>query len=443
MEIYRMKKSLLAFAAIGAFASTAQAQSSVTVYGILDVGYVGGNARAMSSATSTNGGMTKTTVNQFGQSAEQTSRLGFKGTEDLGNGKSAFFTAEFQLYPQDQETSGNTNTGLLNRQTFVGLKQNGMGQAAIGLQYTPVFNAQAVTDPGMNNNILGNVVYVASTGTNSATSGSLSAGAFGNNAGMTNRTANTLTVQSDSFAGFRGNAMYTLNNKNTSQTSATAGGNTNASGWGLGADFTWNKLYATAAYQALKQFNTATNGTVAAGDCATAVGGAAGTTPCVWTNAQANGATTATSASATGLTSSYANNVQDNQFFAGATYDFGILKAYAQYINRKATSTANSGYYLSRAAEQIGVRSFITPTIEGWASAGLGRYTAFGNGNPTANFNAWQLGSNYWLSKRTNLYAIYGQVNQTTASYYDIKTGANITANSGASNYAIGVRHTF
>ncbi|MCX7238371.1 porin, partial [Polynucleobacter sp.] len=40
-----MKKSLLAVAAIGAFASAAQAQSSVTVYGILDVGYIGSNAR--------------------------------------------------------------------------------------------------------------------------------------------------------------------------------------------------------------------------------------------------------------------------------------------------------------------------------------------------------------------------------------------------------------
>ena len=438
-----MKKSLLAVAAMTAFAGAAQAQSSVTVYGILDVGYVGGNSRAMSTANTTNGGSSKTTVNQLGQSAEQTSRLGFKGSEDLGGGKSAFFTAEFQLYPQDQESSGNTNSGLLNRQTFVGLKQNGLGQGAIGLQYTPVFNAQAVTDPGMNNNILGNVVYVGSTGTNSSTSGSLSAGAFGNNAGLTNRTANTLTVQSDSFAGFRGNAMYTLNNKNATQTSATAGGNTNASGWGLGADYTLNKLYVNAAYQALKQFNTGTNSTVAAGDCSTAVGGAAGTTPCVWTNAQANGATTATGTAATGLTSSYASNVQDNQFFAGATYDFGILKAYAQYINRKATSTANSGYYLSRAAEQIGVRSYITPTVEAWASAGLGRYTAFGQGNPTANFNAWQLGSNYYLSKRTNLYAIYGQVNQTTASYYDLKTGVNVTANAGASNYAIGLRHTF
>ena len=39
-----MKKSLLAVAAMTAFAGAAQAQSSVTVYGILDVGYVGSNS---------------------------------------------------------------------------------------------------------------------------------------------------------------------------------------------------------------------------------------------------------------------------------------------------------------------------------------------------------------------------------------------------------------
>ena len=50
-----MKKSLLAVAAMGAFASAAQAQSSVTVYGILDVGFAGTTARAGSAKTNTTG----------------------------------------------------------------------------------------------------------------------------------------------------------------------------------------------------------------------------------------------------------------------------------------------------------------------------------------------------------------------------------------------------
>ncbi|MGV0964094.1 MAG: porin [Polynucleobacter sp.] len=421
-----MKKSLFAVAAVTAFAGAAQAQSSVTVYGLLDVGYIGGNSRLTNNSSTP---VSKTTTNQFGQSAESTSRLGFKGVEDLGNGTSAFFTAEFALYPQDTNTSGNSNAGLLNRQTFVGLKKNGIGQTALGLQQTGVFNAVAVTDPGQMNNVAGNVIYSSYAG------GSSNSDSGANSIGFTNRIANVITFKTDNFAGFTANALYSLNNKNQNQvttTTLTSGGNTNAGGWGLGADYTFKKFYVNAQYQAFKQLTTATDlGTAAQGNTA------------VFTQPQANGATTASTVTGQAVTGAIGNNVQDNQFYAGATYDFGILKAYAQYLNRKATSTVSSNYYIKRQAEQIGVRSFITPTVEAWASAGLGRYTAFGPGNSAVNFNGWQLGSNYYLSKRTNLYAIYGQTLSSTGSYTTV-SGSMIGGNSsGASNYAVGVRHTF
>ena len=421
-----MKKSLLAVAAIGAFASAAQAQSSVTVYGILDVGYIGANTRVSNSATTTNGGQVKKTANQFGQSAEQSSRLGFKGTEDLGGGSSAFFTAEFALSPSDQTLSGNSTTaaGLSNRQTFVGLKKNGIGQAAIGTQYTPIFNALAATDPGQTNNMAGSVIYPQVSSGNNTND-------LGNNAALTVRTSNTLSVKSDNFGGFTGSAIYTLNSKNDSQVTTattTAGGSTNATGWGLGADFTYQKFYMAAAYQSFKQLTTATNGSPVGAQ--------------LWNQAQANGATATAPTGA-----SLANNITDNQWYLGATYDFGILKAYANYVSRKGTSTSNTGYFIKRSAEQIGVRSYITPTIEAWGSAGLGRYTEFGTNSPTQNLNGWQLGSNYYLSKRTNLYAIYGQELRSNGSgtynYSGTGPATQSTRSSGVSNYAIGVRHTF
>jgi predicted porin len=330
--------------------------------------------------------------------------------------KSAFFTAEFALFPQEQTLSGNTNGGLENRQSFVGLKKAGLGQTALGLQYTPVFNAAAATDVGQLNNITGNVIYAGSTGVTSANAGQ-------NGIAFTNRTANTLSFKTDRFAGFSGSAIYTLNNRNSTETLTTAsttGGMLNASGWGLGVDYTLNKFYITAAYQALKQ-TTSANTDVSA-----------------WTKSQANGATLALANPTAGAFNGYASNVQDNQFYAGTTYDFGILKAYAQYVSRKATSGLSSNYYAKRTAEQIGIRSFITPTVEAWASAGLGRITTMGASTPTANFNGWQLGSNYYLSKRTNLYAIYGQTLTSTAS-----TNAGVTTGGGMNNYAMGVRHTF
>ena len=414
-----MKKSLFAVAALSAIAGAAQAQSSVTVYGLLDVGYVGSNTRLSTNASTVPQGQARTTANGFtGKGAENTSRIGFKGTEDLGGGSSAFFTAEFELYPQDQDVSGNSNKGILNRQTFVGLKKNGLGQAAVGLQYTPIFNLAAATDPGQLNNVLGNVVYQAS-GYGNDNSGA----AY--NAGFTNRTANTLSFKTDNFSGFSASGIYTLANSNTTQQSATSGGNTNASGWGLAADYTWKKLYIGGAIQQLKQLTTVSNLTPAA----------AGSTTVPWAGAQPSAGINSTTGAGTLATNGL--NVQDNQYLLGATYDFGILKAYAQYVSRTASATQNSNYYLKRSGEQIGVRSFVTPTVEAWASAGLGRYTAMGSTSPTANFNAWQLGSNYYLSKRTNLYAIYGQQVQSTAAY------ATTTVSSSASMYALGLRHTF
>ena len=411
-----MKKSLFAIAAVTAFAGAAQAQSSVTVYGILDVGYIGGNSVIRSSAIDrATGSALKTTVSQFGQSAETTSRLGFRGTEDLGGGMAAFFTAEFQLYPQDQGLSGNTTSGLQNRQTFVGLSKKGLGQFAVGTQYTPVFTAGSATSPGQYNNITGDIIYQGAP--------SVSTKSYDNSGTyaltMTNRTSNTLTVQTERVAGLVLSGMYTMANQNATQASATSGGATNANGWGIGGNFTWQKLLVTAAYQSLKQDTTSS------------------TVVTPWTGAQPSAGIPATTVNATGSAAANASNIKDNQYLAGAVYDFGILKAYVQYVNRKATSQLNSNEYASRTGQQIGVRSFITPKIEGWASVGNGRFTTYGASSPTANVNGYQLGTNYWLSKRTNAYAIFGAQNTSGASNGTVSGSANVNS------YAVGVRHTF
>jgi predicted porin len=69
-----MKKLLATLMLSLGVAAVAQAQSSVTVYGILDVGYIGKNLKG-SPATATN----TLNSNQFGSSAETSSRLGFRG----------------------------------------------------------------------------------------------------------------------------------------------------------------------------------------------------------------------------------------------------------------------------------------------------------------------------------------------------------------------------
>jgi predicted porin len=423
---------------MGAFASAAQAQSSVTVYGILDVGYVGYNTREANLTRNSSGNLpgtvSKSTGNAFSSSAESTSRLGFRGVEDLGGGTSAFFTIELGLAPNSAQ-SINTG-GTQNRQTFVGLKKNGIGEAAIGTQYTLIHKSMAVTDPGNQNNIAGNLMYPALTegvGSDSNSTG----------AAYTVRTNNQLSINSANFSGFTLNAMWVMQDKNTNQTTTTtggltnvAGGTNNQNGWGVGANFAWQKLLVTANWQNLNSknpYNEQPSYTLTGSSATPAVTVVpVGSRPGFPTVGYAGGASTP------------GTNVKDNQFYAAATYDFGILKAYAQYINRKVTDQYDSSFYVKRNATQIGVRSYITPTIEAWASGGLGRYTGFG-GN-AANLTAWQVGSNYYLSKRTNLYAIYGQTGTSNASLPTNFSGSAQSANpssTNVSNYAVGVRHTF
>ena len=418
-----MKKSLFAIAAVTAFAGAAQAQSSVTVYGIVDTGYVGGNERlAGQSATntvSTGNSVIKQNMSGFGTSAQSTSRLGFRGTEDLGGGMAAFFNLEMSLAMNSGSLFSSTST----RTAVVGLSQKGFGRLAIGTQNTVIADAMGPTITGQFNNIAGSLMFPGETGTtgsgttdNNFASGVLNrSSANGNTDAFTFRTTNTLKIQTERFAGFTGSAMLMGNDQTDTQGTVTSGtgytgGKNNQNGWGLGASYQYKKFLATAAYQSF----TATNPYLLTGTTRTtggeAIFGSVGT----------------------------GQNVKDNQAYVGVTYDFGILKAYGSWINRKVTSQIVATEYVSRSAQEIGVRGNWTPKVESWASIANGRLNTFGASGPTANITGWQVGTNYILSKRTNLYAIYGQSGTSNVSVNNSNpTSYNIN------NYAVGVRHTF
>jgi predicted porin len=127
-----MKKSLMALACASAFAGSANAQS-LTTYGIVDMGFVaesGGTAGSIDKITS---------------GAQSGTRLGFKGTEDLGNNMKALFVLETGIAAD----KGGFNQGgfAFARQSFVGL-QSDAGTLTLGRQYTPFFlTLNAVADP--------------------------------------------------------------------------------------------------------------------------------------------------------------------------------------------------------------------------------------------------------------------------------------------------------
>ena len=114
-----MQKKLIALAVAGMISAPAFAQSNVTVYGRMDIGVMSKDDAAGNS------------VLRVDDSQWTTSRLGFKGSEDLGNGLKAVFQIESRLR---NEGDSNLNT---NRDTFVGLS-GGFGTLIAGRNSTPL-----------------------------------------------------------------------------------------------------------------------------------------------------------------------------------------------------------------------------------------------------------------------------------------------------------------
>ncbi len=126
-----MNKSLLVAALSGVF-STSFAQSDVTVYGLLDAGVSYSDALPAGSKTTLSSGM------------ESGSRLGFKGSEELGSGLKALFVLEQGIRLQDGESGQGGKT--FGRQAYVGLTGD-FGAFKLGRQYSPLNGAHGVVDP--------------------------------------------------------------------------------------------------------------------------------------------------------------------------------------------------------------------------------------------------------------------------------------------------------
>jgi predicted porin len=156
-----MKKSLIALAVMAA-AGAASAQSSVTLFGIVDVNYnyIKGDGNGH--------------VSRLTDSGYNSSRLGFRGTEDLGGGMSASFWLEAGISNDDGRAGGsipgqnqdNTrnfvagNTGLnFNRRSTVSLAGT-WGEVRLGRDYTPTFWNLTIFDPFGTNGVGTNQMFL-------------------------------------------------------------------------------------------------------------------------------------------------------------------------------------------------------------------------------------------------------------------------------------------
>lgn len=184
-----MNRKLLAIALVSALPMLAQAQSSVVVYGMVDasIGVENNDAPGESSRTVVSSG------------TQGASRLGFRGTEDLGNGLKAIFNIEAGFAAD----TGVADSNLFQRRSVVGL-QGDFGTLTVGRDYSPIASVAGATD------ILGQGFY----GSNLA--------AF--NAGrLTRRLSNSVNYKSNNVSGFSLGAAYSTGETSSGPSGDLAG----------------------------------------------------------------------------------------------------------------------------------------------------------------------------------------------------------------------------
>ena len=382
-----MKKSLFALAAVGAFAGAAQAQSSVTVYGVLDIGL----AQTANTNTNTSAVATKATMSNTGVGSGNlaTSVIGFRGTEDLGGGLKAGFHLEYGVGDVGTGANGGTgasstaadaagNTagsgmGFAARLSFVSLESQ-MGTLRLGRQTQSVHGVIAAGMPMGTNNVVGQM-YSSGSNANPNSSAIRAQDVYVNRA---------ITYVTPKFSG------------------------------------------ATLEVQTATQ-NYGTNGTVAASK--TSQTGAA-------LNYSAGKFTAGLGGYNQQSTSSAGASTTTKVVGASATYDFGALKAFVAYQSNKQENGAGAEI-VKTSATSVGISAPIdnattvfASTFKGTRSGNTANSTSLGSND----LSGFQVGATYNLSKRSALYAIYGS--------QEIKSSTS-TSKVESTGGAVGLRHTF
>jgi len=226
-ESNQMKKTLITLGIFNAVSATAFAQSTVTLYGIVDAGVVYTTHQAGGSKTSIDSGQLLT------------SRWGLKGSEDLGGGLKANFMLESTL-ASDTGASGSSFGAplaptLFDRASTVGLSGN-FGSISLGRQNMLGIDSVGLTDP-LNLAYSANNPNVYYSGLNA---GSAFFGNYGTNGGGTAlRQNNSVKYLTPMVSGFGGAAMYGFGEQAAGSYAGLSGYFTNGSS---GAAMSYAKL---------------------------------------------------------------------------------------------------------------------------------------------------------------------------------------------------------
>lgn len=394
-----MKKILVATLA-SAFASGAFAQSSVTLYGIVDAGIlINTNA----------GGKPLTALTGGNQSAN---RFGFSGTEDLGGGLKAIFTLEngFNL------ANGTMSSGLeFARQAFVGLS-GPFGTISLGRQYLTLTAFLTPFEAGADWAARGSG-YGYHPGGLDDVDGS-------------ERANNAIKFTSNSYRGLRVGATYSFG--------GVAGAVTQNELLSAGLAYNNGPFAFAAAYLFVKAPNFSLFGN--------------------------NGTSNApTSASAINITSpvfrGYASAASQQEFGAGASYTIGRATVGGIFtstqfkdiggtvINGAKPATAITGSSPTFNTAEINLKYQLTPSFLLGVMYAYTRASSYA-GESGASYQQLSLGADYFLSKRTDLYLVglhekAAGIDSTGKPAVAAMTFATPSTSNEQTVLTFGMRHTF
>ncbi len=362
-----MQKKLIAMAVAGMIAAPAFAQSNVTVYGIIDT-FVGYAKAGDSKFTGVHNGVLNGP------------RIGFKGSEDLGNGLKAVFTLE-QGFNSDDASPASTKE--FHRQAWLGL-EGGFGFIGLGRQYAPGFGAVATYS--------GAVAAGAIDASTPLTSGlSISAGSLA-------RWDNSVKYKSKNFGGFSGEVIYSFTGTSGTESGADRGDDNDL---GLGLNYANGPFAIGYVYQSTKAMDTAASSTV----------GIVGGVPAVVTTAAAEG-------------------TKQKEHYLGASYDFGAVKLMGSYQTADVDAATDNDikvYYIGA----------VVPVGKGNIHVAYGARSEDADDMDSRSF---AVAYTHNLSKRTIAYV---GANRTTNDDSAARGVLATSAGDGSTAFGVGIRHAF
>lgn len=414
-----MKKSLVALAAL-AVAGVASAQSSVTLFGVVDAAVSGTSNKSdnISFPTLANPfyvDSVKTSRTELRNSGYNSSRLGFRGTEDLGGGLAASFWLEAPI----SNDNGQEGIATFARRSTVSLS-GGFGEIRLGRDYTPTFWNDTVFDPFGTNGVGTNLISTANSGF-----GAWNGGATTSVPGITNVTGSNYVRASNTvgyflppnLGGFYGQVMYGFHERTKYDPGAATPDvlNSQRTGRYVGGRFG----YANGPLDVAASYGQSTVG----------------------------------DDFFDGITSSV------KTFNLGASYDFGVVKLFGEYSKAK-NEVDNEAIFFTPTTDidlkgyLLGATVPVGPGLIRVAYSAV-KYdlnvpaTLFGTfDDPKAN--KFAIGYVHNLSKRTALYATVARIRNKNGAGLTVGGPSFVTSFGGSAfqpktstGYDFGIRHAF